>query len=334
MPKTRKALRKAGLRESGKYVLASVIVEALLLAPKTKVNFGGKEYLVGGVFPMLQKEIATGVRDGLNRTLPKAAVTTERFLRNFDLKERILDRAVWFIYDYMEPYTLDTILTMVLTRLGMENNQVTGFLRDYFGQVLENKDDRERLVNALTDVVIGAIGVMFRESNLSAFINEGGNNLRFTISDMLDRTLQSEAGAELVDVFLGAVEQFETMNLAGFLEQRLGMTRKDVEQWIDSFYERTMGTEMVGHYSNLGLGDAFYLKIADMDYDAVFKDITENHWQDLIRVTLTAAGIGAYLMSIAHKMEAKAEKKQAKKDRKTAKKDAKKEAKKAKKRRK
>lgn len=331
MPNPRKALRAAGLKDGGKFVLASVIVEALLLAPKTTVKVGGKEYLVGGVFPMLQKEIATGVRDTLNRFLPKAAGSAESFLRGFDLKEKILDKAVWFIYDYMEPYTLESILSMVLTRAGLENTQVTGILRGYLTQVLANKDDREKLVNGLTDLALSAVGIMFRESNLSAFVNAGGNNLRFTISDLLDRALQSEAGEQLIDRLLEAVEQFETMNLAGFLEHRLGMTRADVEQWIDDFYERYVGTEMVANYSNMALGDSLYLKIAGMDYDKVFADITQNHLQDLVRVTVTAAGIGAYVMSIAHKRDAKAEAKAARKEKKASKKAAGKAAKKVKK---
>ena len=333
MPNMKKALRKAGIKDGGKYVLTSVIVEALLLAPKTTVKIGEKDYLVGGVFPMLQKEIATVLRDTLNRVVPKAAVTAESFLRGFDLKSKILDKAVWFVYDYMEPYTLETILNTVLTRAGLENNQVTGFLRDYLKQLLDDKGDREKLVNALTDIVLGAIGVVLRETNLSMFINEGSSGLRFTISDILDNALQSEMGDQLIERLLMSVEQFETMNLAGFLEQRFGMTRRDVEQWLDDFYEKSVGTEMVGHYSNLALGDAVYLNIANMDYDKVFKDITQNHWQDLVQVTLTAAGVGAYIMSIAHKKDAKTEAKKARKEEKKTKKAARKAAKKAKKQR-
>lgn len=333
MPSPKKALRAAGLKDGGKFVLTSVIVEALLLAPKTTVKLGDKEYLVGGVFPMLQKEIATGVRDTLNRFLPKAAGDAESFLRGFDLKEKLLDKAVWFIYDYMEPYTLETIVSAVLTRAGLENTQVTGLLRGYLTQVLSNKDDREKLVDGLTDLALSAVGIVLRESNLSAFVNAGGNNLRFTISDVLDRALQSEAGEQLIDRLLEAVEQFETMNLAGFLEFRLGMTRADVEQWIDDFYERYVGTEMVGRYSNLGLGDSLYWKIAGMDYDKVFQDITQNHLRELVQVTMTAAGIGAYVMSIVHKKEAKAAAKQERKENKATKKAARKAAKKAKKKR-
>lgn len=316
----KKMSRAKRLQQSGKYVLASVIVEALLLAPKTKIPWNGKEIEVGGIFPMLQKEIATGIRDVFNAVIPKAAVSAEQVLRGTPIKDTLLDKAVWFIYDYMEQYPLNAVVMGLLERTNLVDvNRVDGLLRSRLERLLASRDNRQKLVDALSDLIVSALGLE------SGGVTE--NNYRFMIADFLDRALQSEAGSELIEKVLLAVEQFETLTLASFIERNFGLDRAGVERWIAENYERYAGSEMVGHYSNLGLGDALYAKISNMDYDAVFKDITENHWQDLIRVTMTAAGVGMYFSNLAYRVDAKDAKKAAKKEKKQAKKGSKKAAK-------
>lgn len=319
MPGRKKMSRAKRMQVSGKYMLASVIVEALLLAPKTKIPWNGKEIEVGGVFPMLQKEIAAGIRDVLNAVIPKAAVSAEQVLRGTPIKDTLLDKAVWFIYDYMEQYPLNAVVMGLLERTNLVDvSKVDGLLRSRLENLLASRDNRQKLVDALSDLILGALGLAGGASD---------NSYKFMVSDLLDRALQSEAGSDLIEKVLLAVEQFETLTLASFIERTFGLDRAGVEKWIAENYERYAGSEMVGHYTNLGLGDALYAKISNMDYDAVFKDITQNHWQDLIRVTMTAASVGVYLTSVANRMDEKDAKKAAKKEKKQLKKSTKKAAK-------
>lgn len=319
MPGRKKMSRAKRVQVSGKYMLASVIVEALLLAPKTKIPWNGKEIEVGGVFPMLQKEIAAGIRDVLNAVIPKAAVSAEQVLRGTPIKDTLLDKAVWFIYDYMEQYPLNAVVMGLLERTNLVDvSKVDGLLRSRLENLLASRDNRQKLVDALSDLILGALGLAGGASD---------NSYKFMVSDLLDRALQSEAGSDLIEKVLLAVEQFETLTLASFIERTFGLDRAGVEKWIAENYERYAGSEMVGHYTNLGLGDALYAKISNMDYDAVFKDITQNHWQDLIRVTMTAASVGVYLTSVANRMDEKDAKKAAKKEKKQLKKSTKKAAK-------
>lgn len=319
MPGRKKMSRAKRVQVSGKYMLASVIVEALLLAPKTKIPWNGKEIEVGGVFPMLQKEIAAGIRDVLNAVIPKAAVSAEQVLRGTPIKDTLLDKAVWFIYDYMEQYPLNAVVMGLLERTNLVDvSKVDGLLRSRLENLLASRDNRQKLVDALSDLILGALGLTGGASD---------NSYKFMVSDLLDRALQSEAGSDLIEKVLLAVEQFETLTLASFIERTFGLDRAGVEKWIAENYERYAGSEMVGHYTNLGLGDALYAKISNMDYDAVFKDITQNHWQDLIRVTMTAASVGVYLTSVANRMDEKDAKKAAKKEKKQLKKSTKKAAK-------
>ncbi len=84
---------------------------------------------------------------------------------------------------------------------------------------------------------------------------------------------------------------------------------------------------MVADISNTGLGEQLYTKIAGMDYDQVFQDITKNHWRELIQVTMSAAGVGMFFLNQSRKVEAKQEKKTEKKAKKAYKKSNKKAAK-------
>lgn len=321
----KKSMGLKELRRGAKYMVASVAVEGLLLAPKTKVRLGEKDYEIGGIVPMFQQEIATFVRDGLNTMIPKTAMTAEQVFRKYNVKEKIVDRAIWFIYDYMEQFTLNSVVTGIVEKSNLMDTDKVGMLRDYIAGVLENKDDRDKLIDGLTDALLNAAALIAQGTALSVFLNaETARQFKFTVSDLIDQGMKTESGKVIVERLLTAVENFETMTLGGFFEQSLGMNRREMEAFIDDYYEKLVGSDMVGHYSNLGLGDELYAKISGMDYDAVFKDITQNHLQDLVKVTLSAVSVGLYIMSIADDLEARSEKKAAKKAKKAEKKAAKK----------
>ena len=327
----RMKMTPANLKAGGKYIAASVIVEGLLLAPKVNINVGEKEITIGGIIPMLQKEIATVVRDTVNTVVPKAAVSTDRVLRNMDLKDKSIDRILWFVYDYMEKYSLSAVVTTVLekTRLADASN-VTTMLRDNLNSVMENKDDRDKLIKGLTEALMNALGVIAEGTVLSAFFSERVvESTTELMTAVIDKAMQTEYGANVVERLLDAVDHFETMTLASFLQDHLGYDRYGFEQALSDFYERNVGSEMVAKYLNLGLGDELYAKIAGMNYDAVFQDITENHWKDLVRVTLSAASAGLYMMNLSKKMDDRSEKRQNRKTKKQAKKSAKEAAQKA-----
>lgn len=326
-----KKLGLKDLRVSGKFLLASVIVEGLLLAPKTKVEWNGKEVEIGGVIPMLQKEIATGIRDGMNAVLPPLAAKVESAVRQTGVKEQVMEKVLWFVYDYMEQFTLNSVTTTVMERANLRvNEKMTGLFRDYLQEVLDNKDDREKLIFGITDFLLNSAATIFQGTSVENFLTGGlRNNIKLTVADYVDRGLQTENGAILVDRLLSAVEQFETLTLASFLERNLDLPRPAFEKYLSDLYEKYLGTEMVAYFSNLELSSKVYRQIAGMDYDAVFRDIAKNRWQDLLRVTLSAASVGLYITNVGNKMEAKSEKKRAKKQAKIEKKGAKKAAKKA-----
>lgn len=321
--------KKVGLKDirySGKYILASVIVEGLLLAPKTRVPWNGKEIEIGGIIPMLQKEIASFTRDGVNTVAPKAANKVESLVRQTNLKELLMDRILWFIYDYMEQFTLNSVATSIMDKAGLQmNTKMTGLFRDYLQDVLDSKDDREKLIAGITDFLLNSANTLFAGTSVSLFLTGGlSDNIKRTVSDYVEKGLQTETGAVVIDRILNAVESFETLTLAGFIERNLEMPRPVFEKYLSDLYEKYVGTQMVEKYSDRSLGEELYEKIAGMDYDKVFKDITTNHWRDLIQVTLSAASVGLFFLNASNRAEAKTERKQEKKQKKAVKKETKK----------
>ncbi|MBQ8084345.1 MAG: hypothetical protein IJ241_09240 [Clostridia bacterium] len=324
--------KKLGLKDirySGKYILASVIVEGLLLAPKTTITWQGKEVQVGGVIPMLQKEIAASVRNGVNTVLPKAAVTVENAFRQTPIKDVVIEKTLWFVYDFMSDVTLNSLVTTVLERAGLSDTiKLEGLFRDRLQAVIDSKDDREKLIAGLSDFLINTANTVFAGTSVSAFLNGGlGDNVKATVADYIDKGLDTELGGTVVSRVLDAVEQFETLTLAGFLERYFDLPRPAFEKFLSDTYEKYLGTQMVADMSNTGIGDELYSKIAGMDYDRVFQDITKNHWRELVQVTMSAAGVGMYFLNQSRKAEAKQEKKTEKKARKAYKKSNKKAAK-------
>ena len=317
--------KKLGLKDirySGKYILASVIVEGLLLAPKTTITWQGKEVQVGGVIPMLQKEIAGAVRNGVNTVLPKAATTVENAFRQTPVKQIVIEKTLWFVYDFMSDVTLNSLVTTVLERAGLSDTiKLEGLFRDRLQAVIDSKDDREKLIAGLSDFLINTANTVFAGTSVSAFLNGGlGDNVKATVADYIDKGLDTELGGTVVSRVLDAVEQFETLTLAGFLERYFDLPRPAFEKFLSDTYEKYLGTQMVADMSNTGIGDELYSKIAGMDYDRVFQDITKNHWRELVQVTMSAAGVGMYFLNQSRKAEAKQEKKTEKKARKAYKK--------------
>ena len=327
----RKKARVKDLRVSGKYMLASLIVEGLLLAPKTTIRWDGKDLQIGGVIPMLQKEIAAGVRDTLDKVLPQAATALEAAVRQTGLKETVTQKLVWFLYDYMEQFTLNSIVTTVIERANLPvDPRMTGLFRDYLQQVLDSKDDRDKLISGITDFLMNTMSSVFAGTSVAAFLNGGlQDNVKATISEYVDKGMQTETGYVLTERLLGAVENFETLTLGSFLEKNFDLPRPAFEKYLSDLYEYYLGTDLVARCANHEISDELYRKIAGMDYDAVFKDITKNHWRDLLGVTTTAASVGVTILNYANKLEARDQKKAAKKSRKREKKETKKAARKA-----
>ncbi len=329
MPGRYKKLGLKDIRYSGKYILASVIVEGLLLAPKTTIKWQGKDVQIGGIIPMLQKEIAAGVRDGLNAVLPKAATTVENTFRQTPIKDIAIEKILWFVYDYMKDVTLNSLVTTVLDRANLSDTiKLEGLFRDRLQDVIDSKDDREKLIAGLADFLINTANTVFADTSVSAFLNGGlGDNVKATVAEYIDKWLDTELGGTVVTRVLDAVEQFETLTLAGFLERYFDLPRPAFEKFLSDTYEKYLGTQMVADMSNTGLGEQLYTKIAGMDYDQVFQDITKNHWRELIQVTMSAAGVGMFFLNQSRKVEAKQEKKTEKKAKKAYKKSNKKAAK-------
>ena len=324
-----KKLGVKDIRYSGKYILASVIVEALLLAPKTTITWQGKEVQIGGIIPMLQKEIAGAVRNGVNTVLPKAATAVESTFRQTPLKEIVIQKTLWFVYDYMSDVTLNSLVTTVLDRANLSDTiKLEGLFRDRLQAVIDSKDDREKLIAGLSDFLINTANTVFAGTSVASFLNGGlGDNVKATVAEYIDKGLDTELGGTVVSRVLDAVEQFETLTLAGFLERYFDLPRPAFEKFLSDTYEKYLGTGMVADLSNTGIGEELYTKIAGMDYDRVFQDITKNHWRELVQVTMSAAGVGMYFLNQSRKAEAKQEKKTEKKARKAYKKSNKKAAK-------
>lgn len=329
MPGRYKKLGLKDIRYSGKYILASVIVEGLLLAPKTTITWQGKEVQVGGVIPMLQKEIAGAVRNGVNTVLPKAATTVENAFRRTPVKQIVIEKTLWFVYDYMKDVTLNSLATTVLDRAGLSDTiKLEGLFRDRLQDIIDSRNDREKLIGGLADFLINTANTVFAGTSVSAFLNGGlGDNVKGTVAEYIDKWLDTELGGSVVTRVLDAVEQFETLTLAGLLERYFDLPRPAFEKFLSDTYEKYLGTQMVADMSNTGIGEQLYTKIAGMDYDRVFQDITKNHWRELIQVTMSAAGVGMYFLNQSRKVEAKQEKKTEKKAKKAYKKSNKKAAK-------
>ena len=210
------------------------------------------------------------------------------------------------------------------------NDKVNGLFRDYLQEILTSKDDRDKLISGFTDFLMNTMSSVFAGTSVESFLNGGlRENVKSVISEYVEKGMQTETGSILVERLLGAVENFETLTLASFLERSFDLPRPAFEKYLSDLYEKYLGSDLVARCVNHEFSEELYEKISGMDYDAVFKDITKNHWRDLLGVTATAASVGVAILNFSNRMDARSEKKAAKRNEKREKKASKKAAKKA-----
>lgn len=309
-----------------KIVLASLALEALILAPQKTLKIGSKEVTVQGLLPLSQKGVAKAAQLALDNVVPFAMTQADKLLQKAGLKDKAIAKITHFIYDYLEKFSLSKLVTFVMNhnRL-MDKNKTTTALRDYANGVLTKEREKEQLLDGVSDSVVNAIQTMTDGTLISLLLNDKAKAfISDFVAELVERFLASDLGKAALDKIFDVIDSMEHMTLSYFLTNKMNYPKERMAEDLEKLYSRYLGEELRARYAERNLGAQVYANVHDMDYDSVYEKLKQEHLGDILQVSLTAASAGIYIMNKLYKHNRKTEARKEKKELRAAKKSAKK----------
>lgn len=297
--------------------------EKIMLTPRTEVKVTDNVKIpVMGLIPFSQKYVAGITREALNKMLPLSAQGLSGTLKFLKARDRVKEAAIWFVYDFLARYSLNTLLSGVLKRFNIfDKDSYKNVLKDFVQRIISQKSDRDEIIRGITVEIVSLLRLLSDGTVLSMFFNDKFVEVAsVTIENAIDRFLSNDAAEKIADFFMNFVGQLEDITVPNIFINILGIDRAKMAQMIDSVYDTFFGDSMVRMFRDLKLGDVVYDLLANVDYDEVYGYISTYMQADLVRVCVTSAVSSMYFFSgaksVVFRAKKRAERKQERKDRK------------------
>ncbi len=286
------------LKQGAKYMALGFALEAAILAPSKDVKIGNKEFTVGGIFTTTQSELASIALKVLNIALPTAAKQVDSLLKKTDVQNIVRDRIVGFLYDDLAAYSVNALISKAFNSSGfLEKNRLTAAFRTYLSGVLENNDNRENLIKGITDSVISAVNVLTDGTLLSLLFGDAATESAAAyVSGIVEKALLTEAGDETIEKILSVIADLDIITVPFVLESFFRLPKEEMIRLFDEKFSYYLGEGLVERAEQRKLGDEVGGIIDGIEYNEFFDKLIEDHLYDLLKVGLTAAGIGISIL--------------------------------------
>lgn len=322
----KKKLSWEEMKLGAKLLVGSFAVEAILLAPEQEVDILGKKVKVQGIVPMKKEELAEVIRKSLNYGVPASARVLDTLLRKTGFEPWLRNLSVYFVYDFLDKYSLSTLLTKIFQDTDfLEKNKFSSTVKSYLEGILNNEGNREEFIKKFSKSIIDALSKLAEGTMLSLLFTD---HLRETFEELIgsgvQKLLETGIGVQIVDKLTGGVQYVETLTLGSFLTNHFGLDKATMGIFLDDLYNKYIGEQHIQKLETSFLGDQVYATIINTDYNEFFENLKENHVTDLIRVGVSAAGAGLYIINASREAENRVNSFKQKREQKKAKKLAKK----------
>ena len=267
----------------------SAAVQRVLIQPKTEIEITEKiKFNVQGLLPFSQKYLAEITRTALNEVLPLSMSAVVTVCEKLKVREYVKKGVLWFIYDFMSKYSLNSVLNIVLGKLNLiDREKYKDVLREYFQKIITEKADRDAIIKNATLEVVKILRLITEGTVASIVFNERfADAASGTIAAAIDRFLANDAANRLADYFLKFVSQLEDVTLASFLSNMLGLSEDDLASFIDTTYDTLLGPSTVDTVKEMRVGDIAYDVITSINYNEVYSYVSGT---DLMRLNVAGA---------------------------------------------
>ncbi len=289
----------------------SAATQKILLSPKRIYAFGDNIRIpVQGLFALSQDTVASAVRSALNTGLPWYARTLSNTCNSFGLKNGIRETTVWFVYDFLGRYSLNTVLSYFIDKNDdFDRESYKTAFSDLVQRYINKKSDRDALIQGITAEIVHILRAL-SEGTLAALVfnDRFATALSGTLAAAIDRFIENEAATRITDFFFDVAGHLEKMTFPNFLSGVLGITREKMAAYIDLAYDLVLGETMVEAFENAHFGDAMYETIIGIDFDAVGRYVETELKSDSHKLNMTATSAALYVFSGVTGVVAKADK--------------------------
>lgn len=267
----------------------SAITQRILIQPKTEIKITENVKIpVQGILPFSQKYLADISRAALNEALPFAMSTAVSVCEKLQVREQFKKGVLWFVYDFMSKYSLNTLINFTFGRLNfVDRSKYKDVLRDYIQKIITEKADRDKIIQDATKEVVKLMRLVTEGTLASMIFNDKfAEAASGTIAAAIDRFLANDAASKLTDYLFGVVSQLEDITLANFLTNVLGLGRTELANLIDVAYDSVLGQGTIDMVKAMRVGDVVYQLISNINYNEVYNYVSNN---DLVKLNIAGA---------------------------------------------
>ncbi len=272
----------------------ALIVEGVLLRPEQDVNIVGTSVHVKGPGANVQKLAASAVRTYYDTVLPKVAGTASKLLDKTKLEPKLRDLVVNFVYDGLEEYNLGTGIDALYDKVSPNSkNDIVKSVDKFVGSLVDAEDGRDKLAKDITNNIIKA-GKTLTDGTVFSFLMSDDiiKPVKDFIKKQLDGVLKNEGTDSTMDSAVGFIDKARNLSVGTVLEDRFGLDKQGMADYIDQLYDRYLGEERIKRMEEEQKGSRLYDEIMDMDFDDFAQMVRDDYMEDILRFSKRAAGIG------------------------------------------
>lgn len=277
----------------------SALTERLLLQPKTEVKIAeGFSVPVQGILPFSQKYIANIAKTALNNVLPVTMSASVFVMNRLRMREQFKKGVLWFLYDFLSRYSLNSVVTSFLGRFKSVNKgEYKSFLHDNIEKFISEKADRETLIKGITNEIVKILSHITEGTMASLIFNEKfADAASGAVAAAVDRFLADDAANRLTEYILKLASQIEDLTVSGFLTNVLGIGRVEMANLIDTAYDAILGPEIIRTVKEMKAGDSAYDLIMGVNYENAMKYVSET---ELMRINAASAMVAMSIYSFS-----------------------------------
>ncbi|NLL63451.1 MAG: hypothetical protein GX241_04315 [Ruminococcaceae bacterium] len=280
--------------------VGSTVLQKVILAPKQKVKLKENfEVTVQGLLPFSQKYIAKITRVALNKMLPFSASALCSLAEIFHLKDKLRERTLWFVFEFLDHYSLNTFISSVLNKFSIfDREKSKDVLRELFQRLLTDKADRDAIIESLTGEVVNLLRLVSEGTLASMLFNDKFTAAAAsTIATAIDRFLVDDAAGKFTDFFFRLFGQLEDVTISSIIINLVGLNREEFGVMLNSVYDTFLGDKMIKMVRDMKLGDVVYELLSSVDYDKVYEYMSRNMRNELASIGIVSTLASIYFFS-------------------------------------
>lgn len=271
------------------FVAQHALVKAMFM-PQKRIEIGGFNVPVEGFFSKYQTNIAYTVDKAVNKVLknPKLLPPIQKALTNQQLKDKIFDFIIKFIYETGDKKTINELVEMVLDKQKKED--LVKELKEFIAKILVEKTDKEVLgtlmanegIKIFREVTSGTILEKFLSERVFASIANG-------ISSSINKFIETKGKDKILDITFAEIDSIMEFTVPELLK-KLSINDVVMRDILKVIYDAIILDVIPAVLDNVDFGDMAKSGILKIKVEKVY-DFLNKRYSKAVLVLDTVVGL-------------------------------------------